>query len=76
MNKTDKKELDEALNLIGDAKNAIENFTENYHCKLDDLSEKAKEGERGQAMHEQASELPLLVEMLDEAIAIGNSLVA
>ena len=75
MNKTDKKELDEALNLIGDA-DAIENLTENYHCKLDDLSEKAKEGERGQAMHEQASELERLVEMLDEAIAIGNSLIA
>jgi hypothetical protein len=68
--------MNKALNKISDVKNAIENLAENYHCKFDYLNEKAQQGERAQAMAEECSELERLVETLDEAIAIGDSLVA
>jgi hypothetical protein len=76
MNKTDKKELDQALNKISDAKSVIETLAEAYREKFDNLSENAQEGERGQRLDEEASELEGLAETLEDAVMTGESLIA
>ena len=74
MNKTHKKELDEALNKISDARTVIESLAEYYREKFDDVSEKAQEGDRGQTLDEEAGELETMAETLDEVIQGGETL--
>lgn len=74
MNKTHKKELDEALSKISDATTVIERLAEYYREQFDDLSEKAQEGDRGQTLDEEAGELETMAETLDEVIQSGEAL--
>ena len=76
LKKTDKKELDEALNKNSDVMGMIESLAAEYREKFELLGEKAQEGERGMKLGETASELEQVHEYLSEAVTCGETLLA
>ena len=73
MNNQDRKQLDEAIDLLEQAKAIIESISEQEQEKFDNLSENLQQSEKGQRFEEVSSELADVVSNLEEAIdAIEN----
>ncbi|MFA5934960.1 MAG: hypothetical protein WC827_03695 [Candidatus Paceibacterota bacterium] len=55
MNKQDRKEVEEIINILTDVQSRIESLGEAEQEKFDNLSEGLQQAERGQKMEEDAS---------------------
>jgi hypothetical protein len=73
MNKLDRKNLEQAIALLNDAKSIIEDIASQERDKYDNLSEGLQQSDRGQAMEENADELESINDEIDNVIdAIEN----
>jgi len=73
MNKLDRKNLEQAIALLNDAKSIIEDIASQERDKYDNLSEGLQQSDRGQAMEENADDLESINDEIDNVIdAIEN----
>ena len=68
MNKSDRAELQKAINMIDEARGIVESIGESEQEKYDNLTEGLQASERGQKFEESASSLSEVCDSLQEAI--------
>lgn len=68
MNKNDKKELQEAIELLDNAKTIIERIRDSEQEKFENLNEGLQQTERGQQFEENASTLDDIVSEVESAM--------
>jgi hypothetical protein len=74
MNKQDRKEIAELVEILENAKGRVENLCDAEQEKFDNLSEGLQQSERGQKMEEDTATLTLVGENLDDAINSLNEI--
>lgn len=72
MNKNDRKELEKALALLGEAQEIIDAIKDGEQEKFDNLSEGLQQTERGQKFEETVSTLEDAWNSIDEAVGSIN----
>ncbi len=73
MNKLDRKNLEQAIAFLNDAKSIIEDIASQERDKFDNLSEGLQQSDRGQAMEENADDLESVNDDIENVIdAIEN----
>jgi len=72
MNKNDRKELEKALALIGEAQEIIDAIKDGEQEKFDNLSEGLQQTEKGQKFEEIVSTLEDAWNSIDEAVGSIN----
>ena len=72
MNKNDRKELEKALTLLGEAQEIIDAIKDGEQEKFDNLSEGLQQTEKGQKFEETVSTLEDAWSSIDEAIGSIN----
>ena len=68
MNKQDRKEICEIMNILSDAQSRIESLGEQEQEKFDNLSEGLQQAERGQKMEDDASTINDIANDLNDII--------
>jgi hypothetical protein len=72
MNKNDRKELEKALDLLGEAQEIIDDIKDGEQEKFDNLSEGLQQSEKGQKFEETISFLEDAWNSIDEAVGSVN----
>jgi DNA repair ATPase RecN len=72
MNKNDRKELEKALTLLGEAQEIIDAIKDGEQEKFDNLSEGLQQTEKGQKFEEIVSTLEDAWNSIDEAVGSIN----
>jgi cellobiose-specific phosphotransferase system component IIA len=72
MNKNDRKELEKALALLGEAQEIIDAIKDGEQEKFDNLSEGLQQAEKGQKFEEAVSTLEDAWNSIDEAVGSIN----
>lgn len=72
MNKNDRKELEKALALLGEAQEIIDAIKDGEQEKFDNLSEGLQQTEKGQKFEETVSTLEDAWNSIDEAVGSIN----